>query len=64
MEELSSVNLLKNLDWLETDISTLLGSFVYGEGMTAADTMMHSAIDFIFRMKVEMSRNSYPSIEL
>lgn len=48
LEEGMSVNVQKDLDWLEKELGKSKGEFLVGEKVTAADTMMAFSIQFIF----------------
>ena len=44
VEEGMSVNVQKDLDWLETELSLSHGKFLCGEEVTAADAMVSNAL--------------------
>ena len=48
LEESMSVNVQKDLDWLEDELEKGNGKYLAGEHVTAADTMMAFSIQFIF----------------
>lgn len=48
LEQGMSVNIQKDLDWLETELERSKGTFLAGEKATAADTMVAFSIQFIF----------------
>lgn len=47
MEEKLSVNVTKDFDWLEKELSATSGPFLLGEKPTVADIMMEFSVDFI-----------------
>jgi len=47
LEEGLSVNVQKDLDWLEAELNKT-GGFLVGHSVTAADIMVHFSIQFIF----------------
>ncbi|KAJ4293281.1 hypothetical protein N0V90_008563 [Kalmusia sp. IMI 367209] len=58
-----SVNVQKDLDWLETELSLSEGKFLCGEHVTAADTMMQFSIDFILVTKLGTQAKEWPNIQ-
>lgn len=63
MERGMSINIQKDLDWLEDELSKSQGSFLCGDKITAADTMMHFSVDFIMRTKLGTQGKEWPEIE-
>jgi glutathione S-transferase len=62
-EEGLSVNVQRDLDWLETELSFSQGNFLCGEHVTAADTMMQFSIDFILVTKLGTGDRQWPNIQ-
>ncbi|KAJ4357473.1 uncharacterized protein N0V89_002049 [Didymosphaeria variabile] len=58
-----AVNVQKDLDWLETELSFSQGSFLCGEHVTAADTMMQFSIDFILVTGLGTQGREWPNIQ-
>lgn len=48
LEQGMSVNVQKDLNWLETELKRSKGTFLAGGNVTAADTMVAFSIQFIF----------------
>lgn len=48
IEEGMSTNVVKDMDWLESELKSSTGRFLVGDKVTAADTMMLFSIQFIF----------------
>lgn len=57
-----AVNVQKDLDWLETELSLSQGRFLCGDHVTAADTMMQFSIDFIFVTGLGTQGREWPAI--
>ncbi|OAG10670.1 uncharacterized protein CC84DRAFT_1237598 [Paraphaeosphaeria sporulosa] len=62
MEAGLAVNVQKDLDWLETELSGEGGKYLCGERVTAADTMMVFSIDFIFATELGVGGREWPNI--
>jgi glutathione S-transferase len=58
-----AVNVQKDLDWLETELSFSTGKFLCGEEVTAADMMMHFSIEFILVTKLGTHGREWPRIQ-
>jgi glutathione S-transferase len=56
MEASLSVNVLKDLDWLESELAKNNGGYLVGKTLTAADVMMHYSIQFIFGKRLGMKK--------
>jgi glutathione S-transferase len=56
MEALLSVNVLKDLDWLEAELAKNEGGYLVGKRLTAADVMMHFSIQFIFGKRLGLKK--------
>ena len=63
VEEKLSVNVQKDLDWLEKELSQSGTKFLCGNEVTAADTMMHFCFDFISKMKLGTEGKSWANTE-
>ena len=63
MEKGMSVNVQKDLDWLETELSLGQTKFLCGNEVTAADTMMQFSVDYIVRMKIGTQGRNWPHVE-
>jgi glutathione S-transferase len=63
MEKGLSVNVQKDLDWLETELSLSQGKFLCGDKVTAADTMMQFSIDFMMKTGLGTKGGSWPNVE-
>lgn len=57
-----SVNVQKDLDWLETELSLSPGKFLCGDKVTAEDMMMQFSIDFILTTKLGTQGKTWPNI--
>ncbi|KAF2679402.1 hypothetical protein K458DRAFT_445770 [Lentithecium fluviatile CBS 122367] len=58
-----SINVQKDLDWLETELSLSTGPWLCGSELTAADIMMQFSIDFIMKTELGTGGRSWPKIE-
>ncbi|KAF2642939.1 thioredoxin-like protein [Massarina eburnea CBS 473.64] len=47
-----SINVQKDLEWLETELVQSSGGFLCGKDVTAADTMMQFSLEFIFKTEL------------
>ena len=64
MEKKLSVNVRKDLDWLEAGLGQSSGKFVVGDEITAADIMMQFSIHFISARKLGIkSLEEWPKVE-
>ena len=63
MEKKLSVNLQKDLDWLESELQSGNGKFLVGDHLTAADTMMGFSVQFIMARKLGTEDRHWPAIE-
>jgi glutathione S-transferase len=56
MEKALSVNVLKDLDWLELELAKNEGGYLVGPKLTAADVMMHFSVQFIFARRLGLKK--------
>ena len=63
MEKGLSVNVQKDLDWLESELSLSQGKFLCGETITAADTMMQFSVEFILATKLGTQGRDWPGLQ-
>ena len=63
IEDGMSVNIQKDLDWLETELGLGQTKFLCGNEVTAADRMMQFSIDYIVRLKIGTQGRSWPNVE-
>ena len=63
MEKKLSVNVQKDLDWLESELQAGNGKTLVGEHVTAADTTMLFSAQFILARKLGTADRSWPAIE-
>lgn len=47
-----SVNIQKDLEWLEDELSSSKSGWIVGDHLTAADIMMHFSVQFILERKL------------
>ena len=65
MEAGLSVNVHKDLDWLEAELGRSTGSFLVGNSVTAADCMMLFSVQFIFARELGTKGGGpWPQIEV
>lgn len=62
MEAGLSVNVQKDFDWLEKELSASTGLFLVNNEVTAADIMMHFSARFILERKLGTGGKSWPKI--
>lgn len=58
-----SGNVIKDLDWLESDLQKSKGRFLVGDQVTAADCMMAFTAQFILERKMGTQGKTWPKIE-
>jgi glutathione S-transferase len=58
-----SVNVQKDLDWLENGLSQGKGKWLVGDGVTVADIMMEFSVDIIFWGQYGTEDKKWPNIE-
>ena len=63
IEQGMSVNVIKDLDWLETDLQKSKGKFLVGDHVTAADCMMVITVQFILVRRLGTQGKRWPKIE-
>ena len=63
MEKGLSVNVQKDMDWLEAELAKSKGPFILGEKVTVADIMMEFSIDFIQERGLGTKGGSWPKIQ-
>jgi glutathione S-transferase len=63
MEKGLSVNVQRDLDWLEDELKSGNGEFLVGDELTVADIMVHFSISFIFARKLGTEGKSWPAVE-
>lgn len=63
MEKGLSVNVQKDLDWLENELKAGNGEFLVGDELTVADIMVHFSVQFIFARKLGTVGKSWPGVE-
>jgi glutathione S-transferase len=63
MERGMSVNVQKELDRLEDELSKSQGDFLCRKRVTAADMMVHFSVDFIMRTKLGTQGKEWPEIK-
>lgn len=63
MERGMSVNVQKDLDWLEHELGNGKGKYLVGDSVTAADTMMAFSIHFIFKRDLGTQGKRWEKIE-
>jgi glutathione S-transferase len=56
MEALLSVNVLKDLDWLDAELAKNEGGYLVGKTLSAADIMMHFSVQFIFARRLGLKK--------
>ena len=63
MEKKLSINVQKDLDWLESELQSGNGKYLVGDSVTAADTMMSFSAQFIIARKLGTGDGTWPAIE-
>lgn len=63
MEEALSVNVQKDLDWIERELGASTGQFLVGNDVTAADIMMQFSCSFIFARELGTQGKEWPKIK-
>ena len=63
MEKKLSVNVQKDLDWLEEELKSGNGKYLVGDHLTAADTMVCFSAEFILRRQLGTGGKGWPAIE-
>ena len=62
-EEGMSRNVIKDMNFLESELKKSGGKFLLGDSITAADTMMHFSAVFILARELGVKSKDYPGIE-
>lgn len=62
-EEGLSGNVVKDLDYLESELKKSSGMFLLGDALTAADIAMHFSITFILARELGTQGKTWPRIE-
>ena len=62
MERRLSVNVQKDLDWMESELWAGTGRFLVGDHVTAADTMMAFTIELILARKLGTGGKEWPAV--
>lgn len=62
-EEALSINVQKDLDYLESELSKSKGKFILGNEPTAADCMMEFTVDFIFARSLGTQGKKWAKVE-
>lgn len=63
MEDGLSVNVQKDFDWLEAELTKGKGPFILGDKPTVADIMMEFSIDFIQERGLGTKGKTWPKIQ-
>ena len=63
MEKKLSVNVQKDLDWLEDELKSGDGKYLVGDHLTAADTMVCFSAQFILARQLGTGGKTWPAIE-
>ena len=58
-----SKNVIKDMDFLESELKKSGGKFLLGNTVTAADTAMHFSATFILARELGIKGRKYPEIE-
>ncbi|SMR52869.1 unnamed protein product [Zymoseptoria tritici ST99CH_1E4] len=58
-----SVNICKDLDYLESELGKSSGKFIVGDSLTAADIMMQFSVDFVLVRELGTKGKSWPTVE-
>nr|POF00940.1 glutathione s-transferase 3 [Quercus suber] len=61
-EKALSVNVQKDLDYLERELQKSPGKFLFGDAVTAADCMMEFTVDFVFARELGTKGGSWPRV--
>jgi len=62
-EEALSVNVQKDLDYLDSELEKSKGLFLLGDEVTAADTMMELTVDFVFARQLGTQGKKWARLE-
>nr|POE54429.1 hypothetical protein CFP56_41367 [Quercus suber] len=57
-----SVNVQRDLDYLERELGKSPGKFLFGDAVTAADCMMEFMLDYVFAQQLGTMGKSWPKI--
>lgn len=65
MEDFMSVNVQRDLRWLEDTLAKGSGQYIVGDSISLADIMMAFSVDFVFTRKLGVQDyGSYPKIKV
>lgn len=62
-EKSLSVNVQKDLDYLESELGKSSGKFLFGDLITAADCMMEFTLDFLTARELGTKGGSWPKVQ-
>lgn len=62
-EERMSKNVINDFNYLESEIKKNNGKFLFGDKVTAADTMVHFSVAFILARELGTQGKSWPAVE-
>ena len=58
-----SINVIKDINWLQDELSKSKSGFLVGDRLTAADIMMHFSVQVIFKRQLGIDGTGYPLIQ-